>query len=183
MLPLITRIGTYLRTSTNGTRDDTVSVLKAQMGSSSIAIDIKGEAWKMVFPLIFGSVNLVCDPNLGHYKGKSQVGKNGELPKYNVLLSVRDLPEALATELSDDEQRYIFKKFVNGMQALQSLHDLGSDPLIGASLVDLESAIKNLVVSNHHYGASKWSSLQFVEKLIKSRLKHVGVNYPSTHNL
>ncbi len=157
--------------------------LKIHMGPGSIAILIKGTPWEAKLPLIYGSVKFVCDTNLSAYKNLPKFGSNGEIPKYNVLLAIKDLPDSLASELNNEEQYRIFEQIRTSLNALQSLASFPSAPFIEEAYVDLETAVQNLVGPHPHYGASKWASLQFTEKIIKSRLSEKNVSYPNTHNL
>ena len=157
--------------------------LKTHMGPGSIAILIKGTPWEVRLPLIYGSVRFVCDTNLSYYRELPELSTNGEIPFCNVLLLIKDLPDSLAEELNNEEQYYIFEKIKSSLNALQSLSNHTKDPYITEAHVDLETAVNNLVGSNPHYGLSKWSSLQFTEKIIKSKLTKREIDFPNTHNL
>ena len=157
--------------------------LKIHMGPGSIAILIKGTPWEVKLPLIYGSVRFVCDPNLSPYRKFPKFGSNGEIPVYNVLLAIQDLPDSLANELTEEEQHYIFEQIRTSLNALQSLSNYSTDPFIEEAHVDLESAVNNLVGPYPHYGLSKWASLQFAEKIMKSKLTKRGISYPTTHIL
>jgi len=157
--------------------------LQIHMGPGSIAILIRGEAWEIELPPIFGSVKLVCDPCIERYRDLPRMVRSGEIPVYNVLLAIKNLSEDLARSLSVREQEYIFKHFRHGLNALQTLLRFVQGPFIREALIDLESAVNNLVDKHPHYGVSKWSSLQFTEKIIKSKLQQHQIIFPTTHRL
>ena len=157
--------------------------LKADISLGSVAILIRGTPWEAKLPVVYGSVRFVIDHNLPKYRKLPSFGKTGEKPIYNVLLAIKDLPDSLADELTLDEQQFIFEQIIKSINALQNLSYYSKAPFINEAYVDLQSAVSNLVGPHPHYGMSRWASLQFTEKIIKSILAEKKMPYPNTHNL
>lgn len=160
--------------------------LKLRVGPGAIALNIRGEAWKANLPLVYGSVELVADPNLVSDATSSglQISRPGRRPTHNVLASIEGLPQQLATLLTNSELREIFDDYVLALGVLQELRGKHkSDTLIAAAFTDLDVAVEKLTNASPDYGLSRWSSLQFAEKVIKAELRAAGVKFPSNHNL
>jgi len=160
--------------------------LKTRVGPGAIALKIRGEAWKANLPLVYGSVELVADRNLATNASSSgfQVAGPGGRPTHNVLASIEGLPRQLATLLTDSELREIFDDYVFALGVLQEIRGKRmNDALIAAAFTDLDVAVEKLTSERPDYGLSRWSSLQFTEKVIKAELRVAGVKFPSNHNL
>jgi hypothetical protein len=156
--------------------------LKVHLGPGYAAILLKGEAWKINFPKIYGTVNLVCDPDLEKYKNIPKMGIN-KIPFLNILEGIENLTPAMAKSLTHDDLKGVYEFFLFGMAALQALENISGQSFIKEAKVDLAMAVDSLVSKNPHCGISRWASLQFSEKIIKSLLSSKSVKFPTTHNL
>lgn len=158
--------------------------LKVHPGPGSFAIRIRGDAWKVNLPLVYGRVNFLVDRDVGSYVGHPNPGFGNEIPDYNVLLCIEDFPVPLANDLGDGELLEVLREVMFALDVLQGLSNIEDEQtLIDHARADLRVAVDNLVSSQQNYGLSKWSSLQFTEKLMKWKLSSNGVAYPNTHNL
>lgn len=157
--------------------------LKVYHGPGSVAILIKGEAWRITFPEIIGQVKLVCDPDIERYKNLSKVGVNGQVPLLNVLRSIENITPTMARTLSRVEIEGIFKFYCFGLDVLQSIESISEKPYAKEAKVDLTTAVDNILTKNPHFGISKYASLQFTEKIIKSKLAENAKGFPKEHKL
>lgn len=161
--------------------------LKSHFGSGSVVLLIKGDPWEMDLPRIYGEVDLICDPEIEKYRNMPMftVSKKDNPKRHvlNPLICIRDYPEGSATALSSDERLYITNFFVKSYTALQQLESIADKPFIKEAMADLQSATNYILSKSPQYGLSKWSSLQFAEKLLKSFLKLKDLPIPKHHDL
>ncbi|MDD5008303.1 MAG: hypothetical protein PHU49_12835 [Syntrophorhabdaceae bacterium] len=157
--------------------------LKIHMGPGSVAILIRGDAWKVVLPRVYGLVTYVCDPEIEKYKNMPKFSTRGRPIVLNIFNCIENMTEHYASQLSPEELKAITMFFDLSLKSLYQLEKIQSKPFIKEALSDLGSAVYHIFNIPPHYGFSKWSSLQFIEKQIKSLLKIKGVNFPFKHDL
>jgi hypothetical protein len=157
--------------------------LKVHFGPGSVALLIKGDPWKMVLPRIYGKVICVCDPDLEKYRNSPRITTGPQRPTYNVLWCIEDIPAGLASTLTENERREILQFFMKAHEALQDFENIRSKPYVNEAIADLNSATAFILQRPPQYGLSKWSSLQLVEKLLKSFLKLKNASIPRHHKL
>ena len=157
--------------------------LKVHFGPGSVALLIRGDPWKMVLPRIYGSVTCNCDPDLEKYRNAPRITTGPQRPNYNVLCCIEDFPAGLANALTENERREILRFFMNTHEVLQSLENISDKPYVNEAIADLQSATAFILGRPPQYGLSKWSSLQFVEKLLKSFLELKKAPIPKHHDL
>lgn len=160
--------------------------LKTEVGPGNIALEIRGEAWKARLPLVYGAVEIVADRQLSTEPNPAGIraGRGDTTPTLNVLDTIESLPQALATSLTDEELGGLFHDFLFDFDVLQELHSRTSnDALLQAAFTDLDVAVEKLVGNKPDYGQSRWSSLQFTEKALKSALQRANVQFSRTHAL
>jgi hypothetical protein len=156
--------------------------LKFEFSPGSVVGIVKGDLWKIKFPLIYGKVKLCFDPDLDKYKNSPDVAINQPLLA-NPLRCFVGLTSELARSLTRQEMLCLSKFYVNSLEAIQRLSEIRSEPFISEARSDLNSAVENIIQIHPSYGQSKWSSLQFVEKLFKSYLKIKNGPFPKIHDL
>jgi hypothetical protein len=66
---------------------------------------------------------------------------------------------------------------------LQEIENISNKPYVNEAIADLQIARASILEKPPHYGMSKWSSLQFIEKLLKSFLEIKSQPIPMHHNL
>ena len=148
--------------------------LKIHFGPGSVVLLIRGDPWRIVLPRIFGVVTVTCDPDLKKYRNASCV---------SILNCIEDFPAGLAAKLTPDERKEILLLFTSSLDTLQQLEGITDKPYIKEAIADLESAVSQVFARPPQYGLSKWSSLQFVEKLLKSFLELKKAKVPRHHGL
>lgn len=159
--------------------------LKIFFGPGSAVIIIRKDPYKMNFPRIYGSVKLICDRSLKQYENIKLINsEHKKEPLYlNVLACIEDLPHGLSKVLTNAELRDILNFFLSSINSLHLLYEIKESPFITEARGDLESAISSIFLSPPQYGLSKWSSLQFTEKLLKGLLILFTEEIPFTHDL
>jgi hypothetical protein len=121
----------------------------------SIAI-IRGDPYVMRFPLILGQFDGIFDT--------TQI--------------LEGFTKELFAALTDDERTALVNLFVGQYEDFQFIDLLPKD-----LCSDLDVAVLEIVGRNPHYGVSKWSSLQFVEKVLKACITKGGRKPERTHDL
>lgn len=155
--------------------------IRTWMGPGSFGIRIRGDVWRVRLPLIYGSVNLTLDRS---YEETPKFFSDGTIPDANVLTHIVGFPKALGAELTDGECLQILEEYAYSLNVLQAICDLSRDSrLLVAASSDLESSVASLVESRGDKGQSRWSSLQFAEKVMKWRITFEGERFPNTHRL
>jgi len=157
--------------------------LKIRFGPGSVAILIRGDAWRLELPRVFGTARFACDPDLEKYKGQRLLRQGQVQPTYNVLNCIDEFPSGLAASLSVEERKEILAVFHERFLDFAALESIADRAYVKEALADLEAAVVHILSRPPQYGLSKWSSLQFVEKLLKSFLAGVGAPIPRKHNL
>jgi hypothetical protein len=157
--------------------------LKIRFGPGEVAILLKGDPWKIYLPEIYGQVRLVCDPDIEKYKNVPKIGVGGARPTLNIFNCVENITSAYAQTLSKEDMHYLMGFFNLSLSTLQRLRDIQGKTYLREALSDLNSAVSHIFCSPPHYGQSKWSSLQFIEKLFKCYLNSINMSVPRTHDL
>ena len=157
--------------------------LKIDFGPGQAAILLRGDPWKIKFPLLLGSFKIVCDPDIEKYRNFEILSIRQIEYVCNPLICIDSMTTSLANSLNNDELRHIERFFLSALKTLHLLQDIKYKVFIPEATSDLQSAVSSLFPRTVHYGQSKWSSLQFLEKLLKCYLELKSVNYPRNHNL
>lgn len=155
--------------------------IKVHPGPGNILLMIRGEPWKAVLPLCYGRVQFTVDKTL---RGKRKdLPRSGQIRTLNVLDQIEAMPQSLAALLTDSEAEEIVRTFVKGLNQIQGLRDLHDAPFMAEAGSDYDTALNCIFDKTPNYGNSKWASLQFAEKTIKSKLETNNLTFPRTHNL
>lgn len=161
--------------------------LKFDLSNGHTVILLKGDAWLVTFPLIFGTMTLLCDRDLAtEYPNFVALipGKHQNAPILNVLSCIDSLTQAFANDLSDVELRLILDVFVFGHTFLTTLNSFcRNDDLAMTALTDLDASAKYCVGDSAGYGASRWSSLQAGEKFLKHYIAKRNASFAHVHDL
>ncbi len=157
--------------------------LKVHPGPGSVVLLIRGDAWKMVLPQIYGHVICNCDPDLEKSRNAPRITTGPERPNYNILCCIEDFPAGLSNVLTEDERREILQFFMKAHEALQGIVNISEKPYVNEAIADLQTATASILGRPPQYGMSKWSSLQFIEKLLKSFLDLKKQPIPKHHDL
>lgn len=157
--------------------------LKMRFGPGQVAIMIKDDPWKIYLPEIYGQIRLVCDLDIEKYRNIPNMSVGGPPPILNILACIENMTSVYARTLTKNEMHIIINYFTLALDTLRRLKDMEQKPYIKEALSDLYSSVSHIFSSPPHYGQSKWSTLQFIEKLFKCYLKINNVTTPRTHDL
>jgi hypothetical protein len=156
--------------------------LKIDFSIGQLAILIRGDLFKIRFPLIYGVAEFICDPKyfgISHQK-RTNVGVP---PTLNVLDFVEGLTEQYANNLTFDELQNIFDLYKFGFESMLDIDEISGSTFITQAKADINATLSHLFDSLPNYGLSKWSSLQAVEKFIKAYIERKGNTPPFSHDL
>lgn len=157
--------------------------IKKHLGPGSYVILIRNEPWEVVLPLCFGRVSFTIDDNLKKQERKVRVESGEIIPEVNILWHFKSMPQGMASSLTYDERNSIFLDYIFGIDAVQSLKNNTATDFLKLASNDYDLAVYNIFQKQPDYNNSKWSSLQLVEKVMKSKLKQFGVPLKRTHDL
>lgn len=157
--------------------------LRTFAGPGSTIVMVRGNPWRIVYPTLYGTFLFTSAPRSRFAAQAASVDTPSGASVANVLNSIRDFPDGLAESLSQDELDHITRSFVFGLETLHALGRVHFQTLVRESLDDLEVAVSSFFTTPPQYHTSKWSSQQFVEKLLKAFLTAVGADVPKTHDL
>lgn len=156
--------------------------LAVRMGPGRGAIMVRGDLWEVHFPKVYGTVEFFISPS-ERSSNQGEDLKLRRIPQCNILDVITDFPIGLARSLSSNELRTIADSFIAAYQSMDSIFKIQNLPMVREILSDIDSAVNHLLSSPPHYGLSKWSSLQTVEKSFKTFLAVKGINFPKHHKL
>lgn len=161
--------------------------LKVDITNGYSLLLIRGDPWLLRFPVIFGSCTVVCDRDLTKQYPDLAVTKPGQ-PRQksilNLLRCIQNLPQGLASDLTDNELREALDYFLFGHEFLNKLNSFcRTDELAMTALSDLNASAKLAVGNPSEYGQSRWASLQAGEKLLKYYIDRKGESFPHIHDL
>lgn len=157
--------------------------IKIHLGPGSYILMIKNEPWEVVYPLCFGKNNFTINSDLSK-KNRSYITASGEaIPSVNILCHVNGMTFDVANSLSDYEKQIILSEYMFGLNAVQSLRSLSGAPFMEQASNDYDISVSNIFHKYPDYNNSKWASLQFAEKTIKSQLQINNISFKYNHNL
>jgi len=149
--------------------------LKINITQGTSVILIKKDPYKIIFPFFRGTLNLVCDRNLKKYKRVEPITiKKNEKLIDNCLNYIEELTQYQADRLTDDELHNIHKYINDTFNTLFLIEDISNQKYVKEALTDLNLSVDLIFSKNKQLGMSKYSSMQFFEKIIKA--------YISLHN-
>jgi hypothetical protein len=86
----------------------------------------------------------------------------------NLFDLVEDLPLEIRSQCSDEEQSTLELLFRVALELRNTLRWIQKVGMVASAVGDLESAVDKFFRQPKDLGGSRWASLQFVEKLLKS---------------
>ena len=148
---------------------------------------IRGDIWLLRIPIVYGNFKIVCERDLSKEFPNWIVNKPGQ-PRQemviNLLKTVKDLPQGLASMITDEELRLVLNHFLVNYDCHRLLESfLAKDALAVAARNDLTSSAKRAVAGATEHGMSRWDSLQAAEKFLKLFIEKTSGSFPHTHNL
>jgi len=161
--------------------------LKIDFSIGYSVIMIRGDAWLLKCPMMYGRITVVCDRNLEKEYKDFVVNKAGT-PKQKAMLNllrlVEKLPQGLSNQLTNEELKDILKSYIDAHSLFNAIHSLcrGEELVLGA-VTDFESSARFAVGNPAGYGQSLWASLQAAEKMLKYYIKAKGEKFDNIHVL
>lgn len=156
--------------------------LKINFSPGSTALLIRGDPWRIDFPMIYGNVKLVFDTCLEKYEKPPLIKVNGTLYA-NPLRTIKGFTTDLAKSLSRKEMIQLSQFYLFAYDTIKNLFEIKSEPFVAEARTDLYTSVNNIFLPQPHYGQSKWSSLQFAEKMLKCFLTIKKSGFPKSHDL
>jgi len=153
--------------------------IKHDFSPGKLALLIKNTPWQMNLPLVYGVVIPIMDVTL---KNNHQNISRGPI-EFNILTCIQNMTENFARELNEAELKYIFKRFMVGMDLCNDISDRYKKQFISQAHSDLLASVDYIMRGKPECGQSMWSSLQFCEKYIKAILADRGIDFPNIHIL
>lgn len=152
--------------------------LKVAPGPGSYVLLIRNEAWRINFPLFFGTVNFGIDSGINDNQPFSSNIKNVSVFQY-----IEGLTKGIIDSLTVIEKTKILDEFMFSFDVIQHLHGQQSNPYIMQAINDYNMAINNIFDRDPNYNNIKWNALQFSEKILKSQINEKSIKIPRTHKL
>lgn len=147
---------------------------------------LQGDVWLIRFPLVIGTfVPLqVFDLSVDIKQIKVELGNGEELPTINVLKYIENLPQGMATELTEEELSTVSTFIIDTHYFFDRLDQLGkTDELARSARSDYVTAAQHCAVGPTQYGLARWAALQACEKMLKCFIASKNLTFPYTHNL
>ncbi len=156
--------------------------LKVDPSIGQLAILIRGDLFKVRFPLIYGTAEFICDPTYWGISHQKRIDA-GVPTTLNVLDFVEGLTEQYANNLTFGELQNIFDLYKFGFEAMLDIDEVSGSTFATQAKADIKATLSHLFSSPPNHGLSKWSSLQAVEKFIKAYIERRGNTPPFSHDL
>jgi len=150
--------------------------LKVDLSFGKTVVLINHDFYKAKLPFVWGHPQYIFDPTLKDYP-------NIKDPRCNVARLVEGLTPDLASKIDKFGQFHILNKVKNGICLGQLMEQYIEVLYIKEAKGDLIQSIDSLFQHKPLCGLSKWGSLQFAEKIIKSFLTNKQESFRNTHNL
>jgi hypothetical protein len=150
--------------------------LKIDFSPGTVAILIRGDAWKVKFPLMYGTFKLV----FGTFPDRDEKTPALDPGAVYPLRWIQGFTSDLSKSLNKLEMQAITTFLLFALQSVRQLRDVQNEPYLPAASADLEMAVSTLFLTHPNYGQSKWASLQFTEKLFKGFLTLKRVAFPKS---
>lgn len=147
--------------------------LKIDSTLGTIVIELDGDLWSVVVPLLLGKGMFVAmRPGISLGRGA-----------YNILDLVQTMTPAHAETLSANAFSNLQWRFAVGFEALAIMEGTRTNELMRAARKDVQAAVANLTDTRPEFGTSKWASLQVAEKAIKAAIEMSGERFSPVHLL
>lgn len=153
--------------------------LKSDFRIGNAVSIIKGDPWRIKIPLVYGRVNIFfCPP-----REVPEVAPEKGAIIINMVDLIENFPKDKIHSLDVIERNRVVTFFSLAYDAFYSIDAIKQNPLINSARSDIDSAVSHIMEKQAQYGLSKWSTLQFAEKLLKSYLIKNGIKPPKSHDI
>lgn len=143
--------------------------LRPPFRARSFAIDIRGTLWRVRLPIVFGTVTVFGDRNLG------VDSRGGAL---NILQGIEGFTQAFANRLHDKEIGRILEESHTAYLAIELLNGLSRHVFFEQARMDYEHGVDALM-SGFSWSKARWETAQCAEKILKGLLAAANHEYPS----
>ena len=150
--------------------------LKMDLSFGKTVVLINNDFYKVRLPFFWGKPQCIFDPTLKDYT-------NMHDPRCNVASLIEGLTTNLAHKIDGLGQFHILNRVVKAIYLGQFMKNYIEVFFIKEAKGDLIQSVDLLFQHKPLCGLSKWGSMQFAEKVIKSFLKNKKEPFPKTHNL
>jgi hypothetical protein len=142
---------------------------------------IGGDLLELECPFFWGSFYCVCPASLfGQQHPDINVRTPGVM---NVLDKVKGMTQVYANGLTSQQCDHLLAAFVTSEIHLGLIIDAGAQPFVTEARTDIAEAVDHITRVTPNYGASKWASLQAVEKFLKAFVVQHGGTQKHIHVL
>lgn len=161
--------------------------LKVDFSIGYSVIMVRGDAWLLKCPMMYGTITVVCDSDLEKEYKNFVVNREGTPQQkaiINLLHLIEKLPQGLANQLTDEELKNILKYYIDAHNLFNAIHgSCRGDELALGAVTDFETSARFAVGNPAGYGQSLWGSLQAAEKILKYFIRAKGEKFPNIHDL
>lgn len=157
--------------------------IKIHPGPGSGILLIKNEPWEVIYPLCLGQISLTVNSDIRRQDRWALNNKGEKIPEANILWDVVDITPEIASSLNEKDKLALLQDYMFGLNAVQSLRRCKNAPYMDQAKNDYDAAVHNIFNKYPNYNNSKWASLQFAEKTMKSKLKLSCVEFKRDHIL
>jgi hypothetical protein len=131
--------------------------------------------------LFYGSAILFCAPEDMLLSPTPPAPNRPAL--VNILRQLDGITPDFAFSLSPSEQENVLETYVTSQIAFAWIDDTPAESYIREARGDLAASAAQLLSQSPQFGLSKWSSLQAVEKFLKSFIVQNGAKHKFSHDL
>ena len=154
--------------------------LTLNMSFGCSVVLVRGDIFRFRCPMFFGQYHLICEPRFIGQKinpGPTQPGVR------NALDELEGMTPAYAGSLTLQELKNIHIAVASAEVNLARVGDAGDRPFIPESRADIRESVEHMMRFDPQFGASKWASLQAVEKFLKAYILQRGTQQKQIHDL
>lgn len=154
---------------------------KHDFSLGKIVLMIQNTPWQMNIPLVYGGIIPIIDISLANRTSNKITSKG--LPEFNILTCIQNITKDFAGRLSNSELTYIYKRFMIALDVCHALRNRRGAQYMSQAHSDLLASVEHIMRVNPEFGQSRWSTLQLIEKYVKSLLVHHNIQFPYSHTI
>jgi HEPN domain-containing protein len=146
-------------------------------------VHLNGDLYPLRCVRSFGTVIVICSPSMLGMNLGPKLRTDGTRPILNILDFVLGLTPAMARRLSFDHCKVILQSYCEAFLTFLGLESAFGQRYIKEAIDDCQMSVESLFLRTPNYGLSRYSSLQAVEKTLKSFILSKGKAPAFTHRL
>jgi hypothetical protein len=173
--PLATRIFDWF-TKQYGER------LNGNLDFGNTVAEIRHDFYSIRIPRFFGTGIIHSDPVLTGMDFGSPLVNRGPF-RANLFNNLEGLTPEFIKSLTPQECNNLLDAYGRGFLGFSRMEDVQGAPYSKEALDDLRQSSSHLTDHKPNFGFSRWSSLQAVEKILKSYIEEHGAAFKKTHRL